>query len=392
MCRPREERSSWRRNAPALHTLDIPVAFPAARSNNPVLASLWARERIDDLMSQDWAGLQHGKARPDIQKQIEQLGLDYHFVTQFTSFVAVEERVVTDGGQPKRIQVPVELPAGVQYEEGWWGGSRDKLISPQSIPSVSQSVAVQSSYIGGLPVGPPARTRSMGGAGGNGIGSGHGGGIGGGAYRVGGAVSAPREISATAPQYSEEARQANLQGTVVLWVMISPEGTVSDIRVQRSLGLGLDEKALEAVRTWKFEPAKKDGKPVPVQVNIEVTFGNGAAKSTVANTPAASIGAGKSTPSRKLDQKLHRSLVSLYDCRHRHECKVEGKPLINVVISGDEAAALKNLSALGFQLGSEQVRPHNFRGRIEVEKFEALAEIKFVKFVAPVLQQKQPPQ
>jgi hypothetical protein len=66
-------------------------------------------------------------------------------MTQFTSFVAVEERVVSDGGKSERIQVPVELPAGVQYEEGWWGGSRDKLISPQSIPSVSQSVAVQSS-------------------------------------------------------------------------------------------------------------------------------------------------------------------------------------------------------------------------------------------------------
>ena len=133
------------KRAGAAYTRDIPVAFPAARSNNPALASLWAREKIDDLMSQDWAGLQRGKTRPEVQKQIEQLGLDYHLMTQFTSFVAVEERVVSDGGKSERIQVPVELPAGVQYEEGWWGGSRDKLISPQSIPSVSQSVAVQSS-------------------------------------------------------------------------------------------------------------------------------------------------------------------------------------------------------------------------------------------------------
>jgi len=232
----------------------------------------------------------------------------------------------------------------------------------------------------------------MGGAGVNGIGSGYGGGIGGGAYRVGGAVSAPREISAPTPQYSEEARKANLQGTVVLWVVISPEGTVSDIRVARSLGLGLDEKAIEAVRTWKFEPAKKDGKPVPVQVNIAVTFGNGATKSTLAPATVASSEAGKSKQSRKLDQKLHPSLVSLYDCWHKHECKVEGEPLISVVISGDEEAALKNLSAIGFERSSEQVRAHNIRGRIAVEKLEVLAELTFVKFVAAVSQEKQPPQ
>jgi len=107
---------------------------------------------------------------------------------------------------------------------------------------------------------------------GPGVGPGWGGGIGGGAYRVGGGVSAPRAIYQPDPEYSEEARKAKYQGTVVLWCVVDPNGRVTDVRVQRSLGMGLDEKAMEAVKMWKFEPAKKDGQNVAVQINIEVNF------------------------------------------------------------------------------------------------------------------------
>jgi protein TonB len=107
---------------------------------------------------------------------------------------------------------------------------------------------------------------------GPGVGPGWGGGVGGGPYRVGGGVSAPRILFSPDPDYSEEARKAKYQGTVVLWVVVGPDGRTRDIRVQRSLGLGLDEKAMEAVRTWKFEPARKDGQPVAVQINVEVNF------------------------------------------------------------------------------------------------------------------------
>src|SRR6185369_4062002 len=107
---------------------------------------------------------------------------------------------------------------------------------------------------------------------GPGVGPGWGGGVGGGPYRVGGGVSAPRILFSPDPDYSEEARKAKYQGTVVLWVVVGPDGRPRDIRVQRSLGLGLDEKAMEAVRQWKFEPARKDGQPVAVQINVEVNF------------------------------------------------------------------------------------------------------------------------
>jgi protein TonB len=107
---------------------------------------------------------------------------------------------------------------------------------------------------------------------GRGVGPGHSGGVGGGAYRVGGGVSAPRAIFSPDPQYSDEARKAKHQGIVVLWCVIGPDGRPHEMRVARSLGMGLDDKALEAVRTWRFEPALKDGRPVAVQVNIEVNF------------------------------------------------------------------------------------------------------------------------
>ena len=107
---------------------------------------------------------------------------------------------------------------------------------------------------------------------GPGVGPGWGGGIGGGVYRVGGGVTTPRLIYGPEPEFSEEARKAKYQGTVVLQVVVGPEGRTHDIRVAQSLGMGLDENAIEAIRQWKFEPSRKDGVPVAVLVDIEVNF------------------------------------------------------------------------------------------------------------------------
>jgi len=108
---------------------------------------------------------------------------------------------------------------------------------------------------------------------GGGYGPGEGGGFGGGAYSVGGGVSAPVPIYKPEPAYSEEARKAKYQGTVVLWIVVDAQGNVAPgIRVVKPLGLGLDEKAVETVKTWKFKPGMRGGTPVPVRVMVEVTF------------------------------------------------------------------------------------------------------------------------
>lgn len=199
---------------------------------------------------------------------------------------------------------------------GGGGGDRDKLAAPKgalpklskdqivppaivirndnpkltATPSVVVPPEIKLPTVGALGdplskvIGPPSNgTGSGGGIGsgsgggvgsgsGPGVGPGHGGGYGGGAYRVGGGVSAPRALFAPDPDYSEEARKAKYQGTVVLWLVVGADGRPQQVRVQRSLGMGLDEKAIEAVRQWKFEPAKLNGQSVPVQINVEVNF------------------------------------------------------------------------------------------------------------------------
>jgi TonB family protein len=107
---------------------------------------------------------------------------------------------------------------------------------------------------------------------GGGVGQGSGGGYGGGVFKVGGGVAAPVPIYKPEPEFTEEARRAKHQGTVMLALIVGPDGRTRDIRVVRKLGMGLDEKAIESARQWKFQPATKDGKPVAVNINIEVDF------------------------------------------------------------------------------------------------------------------------
>jgi protein TonB len=122
---------------------------------------------------------------------------------------------------------------------------------------------------GGIGAGPGG---GVGSGRGPGYGPGSGGNMGGGAYRIGGGVSPPSVILKVEPEYSEEARKAKFQGTVILFVVVDEKGNPRELKVIRPLGLGLDQKAIEAVEKWKFRPGMKDGKPVAVQATIEVNF------------------------------------------------------------------------------------------------------------------------
>jgi protein TonB len=107
---------------------------------------------------------------------------------------------------------------------------------------------------------------------GSGLGSGSGGNYGGGVFKIGGGVAAPQVIYAPEPEFTEQARQAKVTGKVVVYLQVNPEGRPMHVRIVRGLGMGLDQKALEAVRQYKFKPATKDGHPVTVEMNIEVNF------------------------------------------------------------------------------------------------------------------------
>ena len=100
----------------------IHVSLPAAQADGSAISTLWAREKIEDLQSQDWLGAQTEQpASGDPGSRSSTLALDYHLMSQYTSFVAVEERVVNIGGKQRTIDVPVEMPEGVSYE-GIFGG------------------------------------------------------------------------------------------------------------------------------------------------------------------------------------------------------------------------------------------------------------------------------
>ena len=91
-------------------------------------------------------------------------------------------------------------------------------------------------------------------------------------FAVKGGVKPPKALHAPDPQYAEVARQAKYQGTTVLWLVVDQTGRTQMIRIVRAIGMGLDDAAVAAVRTWLFQPAELNGQSVAVQINVEVNF------------------------------------------------------------------------------------------------------------------------
>ena len=116
------------------------------------------------------------------------------------------------------------------------------------------------------------RGTGVGGGRGAGLGPGEGGGVGGGVFSVGGGVSEPSITYQILPEYSDDGRKGRIQGTVELLIVVKANGEVDFQNVRKSLGYGLDQKAIEAVRKWKFLPGKKDGTPVATLVSVSVNF------------------------------------------------------------------------------------------------------------------------
>lgn len=154
------------------------------------------------------------------------------------------------------------------------------VVMPQmKLPDANvPNIGIPSAPAVTLSGGPGSNGIGSGKSGGLGIGSGAGvgpgseGGTGGGPRHPGGGISSPKVISAVDPEFSDEARRQKYQGVVVLSLIVDAQGNPQRIRVIRPLGLGLDEKAVEAVRQYKFRPAMEGGRPVPVEIDIEVNF------------------------------------------------------------------------------------------------------------------------
>jgi protein TonB len=148
-------------------------------------------------------------------------------------------------------------------------------VPNNNMPNIGNPLAAIGPPSNGMGSGGGIGSGSGGGIGsgnGAGLGPGSGGGFGGGAFRVGGGVSQPAVIYKVDPEYSEEARKAKYSGTVLLQLVVDVDGKAKNIKIVKGVGLGLDEKAVEAVQKWKFTPGKKNGSPVPVYATVEVNF------------------------------------------------------------------------------------------------------------------------
>jgi protein TonB len=180
---------------------------------------------------------------------------------------------VTKGTPPKFAEQQIVPPKAPPLQEPKI--KIDPTIEVQQdvkMPSSLPQIGVANSPI----VGPP----SMGGGHGTGLGSGTGAGLGpgsggntgGGPRRIGGGVSAPILIFSVEPEFSEEARKAKVAGNVLVNLWVDTEGRPSHVHVIRGVGMGLDEKARDAVMQYRFKPALENGKPVLVELNVEVNF------------------------------------------------------------------------------------------------------------------------
>ena len=229
-------------------------------------------------------------------------------------FIAILIRNHVQFAAPKQnltllTDIPVAPPIAARAEKmGGGGGSHDiapvtqgrlpkfaqqQIVPPKAPPTIPPKLAVDPTLVMqkdlkmanntmpnlGLPSstlpGASLGTGSGGGIGsgnGAGLGAGNGGNTGGGFMHAGSAQQPPKLIYQVDPEFSEEARKAKFSGNVQVYLVVDVNGNPTHVRVVRPIGMGLDEKALEAVRQYKFKPAMNNGKPVPVDLYIDVNF------------------------------------------------------------------------------------------------------------------------
>ena len=187
-----------------------------------------------------------------------------------------------------QISVPVAKPAALVIvekppEKVEEPKAEPELVIPAKAMAAGTTVAVGVFESNGASSGLSQGSGSGGGAGtgtgtgigsgtGSGLGAGYGGGTGGGAYQPGNGVQAPKLLEKVQPKYTADAMRAKVQGVVVLECIVLNDGTVGDVRVKRSLPFGLDEAAITAARQWRFLPGTRQGEPVAVIIDIELTF------------------------------------------------------------------------------------------------------------------------
>jgi protein TonB len=181
---------------------------------------------------------------------------------------------VSKGRLPKFAETQITPPAAPPLEE-------PKIRMPDPTIEVQTNLKMNNnnmpnfgdpnSTLGGNSMGRGSGT-GIGNGNGSGLGPGSGGNYGGGVKQVGGGVIGPVKTYGLDPEFSEEARKTKSMGTVTVSLIVDQKGMPQSVHILRGVGMGLDEKAVEAVKTYRFKPATENGKPVAVYLNVEVNF------------------------------------------------------------------------------------------------------------------------
>lgn len=303
----------------------IKVNFPENASGSESIGSVWARAKVDRLMSEDWMGAQSGSVNKELKDEIVKVALDHHIMTQYTSFVAVEEKTVTKGGVARTVAVPVEVPDGV---------SREATIEESEMPG---------SPLAGAPA------ASFGFAGG-----------GGGA----GAVYRAKRRAVTSRQAAYGGQYAN--GNIGYAVPASGLLTAKPM-------------AGPSIAAMPAPPPRKEVKVAADKREADTLLADANKKQDEKKPePAAKANEFSSRLSVALQQLVSSSekQKTAAGLKIRME---SGKISVEIQLTKDSEENIKALKKLGFELILQERT--KVVGRISPDKLQELANLKFVKFV-----------
>ncbi|HEX8367107.1 MAG TPA: TonB family protein [Pyrinomonadaceae bacterium] len=367
---------------------EIPVNLPENEPNHDVLATLWARTRIDDLTSQDYTN-----NKPEIRETITNLGLEYRLLTQFTSFVAVEERIVTDGGQPRKIEVPVELPDGVS-REGVFGDSQLETTADASVIRLNRSAYLRPSprsandprnTAPSLPAKKVKREVSKG-------------------YKewqdkdvayiVSGeekqafdrkaAAEIIKAASLPKPEYARAAKAVKATGVINVQVTIDANGSVVAAKTDGSGHPLLQQSAVNAAKNAKF--AVTQGSLEIVKITGVLVYNFASEENITVSPELQNVRVGVKP------NKFHSAVKALVERLKNNQAPAtadeakfvrDGKAEIIVRLQDLKPETIAALKALGFEALAEMPSAKAIVGRIAPEKLSALAEIEAVTFISP---------
>lgn len=298
---------------------EVPVSFPKGSDGFDAIGAFWARQKIDSLMAPHLEEIQNGNPPKEMVAEVTKLGLQYRLMTQWTSFVAVEEKVVTKGGVTQTIEVPVQVP------EGSFGTDCETCDA-----AVTRS--------GGSPKAAKAKV------GRGGVGAGSGGGVYGG-------IASPSAIPTAPPPPLNQAAQAPALSSEAVEVDATPDaGTIPVLTSSGTVPVNTSTGAATVPVNGVEEPKVK-----------------APPKETVPKDPQRAT----------LEGKLQPRLLELYDCMQANNCKDGGSSTVKIVIIGKiDADALR---ALGFQ---GEIKDKQATGTLDVAKLADLVRLDWVKFVA----------